>query len=250
MEFSDIHCHIMPYVDDGATDLDEAMELLEAQQRQSVNVLCLTPHCREEMFSTSDEQIRRGFDRLRRELQRREMPIELHLGREYYYDSAFLDLLEQGNVIPLGESNVLLVEFDSNASENRMRQAVDAVMSCGYRILIAHIERYHIVQEDPTAAQRLRERGGLIQVNAGSILGDEGWRTKKTAMYLLKKQAVFAVASDAHGMEFRPPKLKKCADYLRWRISRDYAERIFRTNPLSILQMTMKEQNHAESYVD
>lgn len=232
----DIHCHILPYVDDGAFDLDVALELLETEADQGVTQICLTPHLRQEMFETTDNKIRSVFERLQQTVEEEEIPIVLHLSREYYYDANFRKILASGQVIPMG-GRVLLVEFSYNSDFAVLEEAAQAVFAAGYEPMFAHVERYRAIQKEPELAFRLMEQGVRLQVNAGSILGTDGRYEKKTARYLLKNLSVFAVASDTHDPRFRAPNLAKCRKFLEKKFSRDYAEELLYTNPLSILSL-------------
>ena len=82
----DIHCHLLPYVDDGAEDLDEAVELLEEQHKQGVTTICFTPHLRTDMFESPDEKIIRQFERLDRIQRENGFGMSLYLSREYHCD--------------------------------------------------------------------------------------------------------------------------------------------------------------------
>lgn len=232
----DLHCHILPYVDDGAFDMDVALELLEMEAEQGVTQICLTPHLRSEMFETPDKKILAMYDRLRQTAEENGIPVVLNLSREYYYDPQFRRALSAGQVIPMG-GQVLLVEFSYNSDFSVLEEAAQAVFAAGYQPMFAHVERYRVIQKNPDLVERLMDMGVRIQVNAGSILGSDGRYEKKTARYLLKNFLVFAVASDAHDPRSRVPNLGKCWKFLEKKFSRDYAEELLYTNPLSIFSL-------------
>lgn len=232
----DIHCHILPYVDDGAFDMDVALELLEEEADQGVSRICLTPHLRQDMFETPDKKILTIFERLKKTVEEEEIPIALNLSREYYYDANFHRCLSSGQVIPLG-GKVLLVEFSYSTDYRLLEEAALDVLAAGYQPMFAHVERYYAIQENPELAERLLALGVRLQVNAGSILGSDGRHEKKTARYLLKKNYVFAVASDTHDPRFRAPNLGKCSRFLEKKFGREYAQKLLHDNPLSILSL-------------
>ena len=84
--------------------------------------------------------------------------------------------------------------------------------------------------------QELKDMGALIQVNAGSVLGEEGWKLKKFCLELMKKDLIDFIASDTHNTSDRKLNLKKCASYVTKKMGKQYAERIFFNNPLNILK--------------
>ena len=234
-ELADIHCHILPYVDDGAEHLEEMEELLSEQARQGVRVVCATPHLREGMFNASDEEIRQQYRRARSYVREQRLPIYLCLSREYYCDKRFLALVEEGRVLPMGREKTLLVEFSGRHSAETIVRSLEKVMGAGYRPLAAHVERYPAVQAEPELVQRMRELGAKIQMNAGSVLGREGWRQKRLSWELLRRGMVDVVASDAHGPQHRPVELGECAHKIEHKLGEAYARKVLWETPLQIV---------------
>ncbi len=226
----DLHCHLLPYVDDGAHDLEEAEKLLALEAEQGVTELCLTAHLRREMFGTPDEQLQRQYERLKPMAE--EKGLTLHLSREYHWDEQTLEKLQAGEVLPIGK-NVLLTEFSSMHSAEQIFRAAGEIREYGYIPLIAHAERCPAIGPEEAAA--LRDEGALIQVNADAVLGYDGRGAKKLVWLLLKAGAVDVIASDAHDTEFRPPRMRECFARIAKKLDRETAERLMRTNPARIL---------------
>lgn len=233
----DLHCHLVPFVDDGAANLDEALELLYMEQEQGVQEICVTPHLRDGMFMTDDEKVRYNFQRISRLCEDEELGLKLHLSREYYYDDAFVERLPTGAVIPMGNTRkTLLMEFSYYSELDELVDAAEFVQQEGYRPLFAHVERYFPFQDDPIgAAQTLKDAGALLQLNADSILGLDGRREKRASRELLKKHLADVVASDAHETSIRVPHLEKCRKFLEKKFGREYAMLLLHDNPISIL---------------
>ena len=232
---TDIHCHILPCVDDGAETTDEALELLRSEIEQGVDTVCLTPHLRKKMFISSDETIKKAFEKLKAAAAAAELPVELYLSREYHYDSGLLEKLESGELLPMGQERVLLVEFANLTTYREMLEAVRFVQSCGYKPLIAHVERYAAVQKSPDSIGALIKQGALIQINADSVIGRCGLVMKFTCRYLLKHDMVNVVASDAHDTQMRAVRMKDCEAYISKHYGSEKAEQLLNTAPLSIL---------------
>lgn len=231
----DVHCHILPYVDDGAENMDEALDLLFMEAAQGVSEICLTPHLRSGMFTSSDEKVILQFERLKQRVNTEGIPIQLFLSREYFYDTAFLEILEQKTALAMGSRNVVLVEFHYSVSSDTLLSAAQHIRQTGYQPLFAHLERYECIQNQPSIALDLINTGTMIQVNADSILGLEGRKKKNTSHWLLKNHCVFIVASDAHDTRFRVPHLKKCETCLDRLIGREYRTQLLYRNPLLLL---------------
>ena len=232
---ADIHCHILPYVDDGAEHLEEMQQLLTEQARQGIRLVCATPHLRQGMFNASDEEIKHQFQRARHFIRTQKLPIYLCLSREYHCDDRFMTLLEQGRVLPMGKENTLLIEFSGRHSIDFICSRLQKVMQAGYRPLVAHAERYPAVRAGTAQAERLIKLGAMIQINAGSVLGREGWRQKQFCWELMRRDMVHVVASDAHGPQYRPVELGACAHKIEQKMGQAYAQKVLWDDPLKIV---------------
>ncbi|MBR3243113.1 MAG: capsular biosynthesis protein [Parasporobacterium sp.] len=239
---ADIHCHILPYVDDGAQEKEESRKLLKMQFEQGVRTVCCTPHLRKGMFETPDEEIFEQFERFRERAGALRKRMRFYLSREYFCDSSFISRLERDEVIPLGDSRFLLTEMSSQYSEEQIFDYVKIILKNGYRPLIAHVERYPSITKSPIQIQDLIDTGALIQVNAGSILAREGYKQSAWCKKLLKEGLVHVVASDSHDSESRPPEMDKVCDYISKKFGEDYARELLRINPLTILNVPRKKK--------
>ena len=231
----DLHCHILPYVDDGAFRKEESGILLEMLYRQGVRAVCATPHLRKGMFETPDEDIQKQF---RRFLEREEQwrgKISLFLSREYHCDELLLEKLDRREVLPLGNGSSLLIEFSQAHSEGDMHRYISIVKEHGFRPLIAHVERFPVLMESTAQIRALIEQGADLQMNAGSILGREGLRQANWCKKLLKEELITVVGSDAHDPEDRPPELDRCKSFLARKFGNAYAEDLMSRNPRRVL---------------
>lgn len=234
MKLADIHCHIVPYVDDGASVLKEAAALVQSQYSQGIRVICATPHLRKSMFESSDEEIARQFARLKNTCESRFEGLEMFLSREYHCDKLLKERLKQNEILPLGNGNTLLIEFSSRHTRDQIDEYINLVQSCGYRPLIAHVERYPAVMAK-NQIRELIEMGARIQVNAGSVLGREGLRKRFFVRSLLKEHLVDVVASDCHDTENRPCELALAMEVIRKKAGSDYARKVLWDNPRMLL---------------
>lgn len=236
LELVDLHCHLMPFVDDGAYNEEECLELLRREAAQGVRTICLTPHLRADMFETTDEEIIHHFALVRDLVREAELPLRLYHSREYHYDRIFRKRLQEGTLRPLGEGDTLLVEFGARVSEEELLEAIARVKSFGYVPMIAHVERTEPLQRDWAFARTLREAGALLQLNAGSVLGREGLRQKLLCRKLLQNDLPSVIASDAHDIRIRVPELDLCAQHLEAKYGRGLAKRLMNSKPIAILE--------------
>ena len=154
---------------------------------------------------------------------------------EMMANGTLFDRLQSGDVQPLGESQFLLVEFDPLDSSEWCAAATEHIRKYGYVPLIAHPERYVILQNEPWRAELWTERGAALQVTRSGIFGAFGRRAAETARVLLERDLAFCVASDGHGTAYRRPILEDVNAWLTERFGAAYAERMLHENPRRIL---------------
>ena len=233
MNLIDIHCHILPKVDDGPDSVEESLKILKDMKRQGIKHVIVTPHYRPEMFEPSMKRVIYSYRHLRDIAY--EMGVSMSLGCEYYRNEQIIDHMDNRKRPSMAGSRYVLIEFSMNDLFPTIRNYVYELITHGYQPIIAHAERYFCCQK-MEKIQELKDMGALIQVNAGSVLGEEGWKLKKFCLDLMKKDLVDFVASDTHNTSDRKLNLKKCASFVTKKMGKQYAERIFFNNPLNILK--------------
>lgn len=229
----DVHCHILPGVDDGAGDMETAVQMLRMEYQDGVKTIILTPHYRRRMFEPKMEDILRGFEVLKG--RAREFGIDLYLGCEYHVNMDMVTVLEEGKRPTMAGSRYVLCEFSEGDTPSYIKERVYHLISHGYIPILAHIERYAALRKDLLLVEDLSELGCLTQVNAGSILGDDGFLVKRFCKKLMDYDLLDLVGSDAHDLKNRIPRMGACAEYLIKKEGKAYAEKILCENPARIL---------------
>ena len=236
MYFTDIHCHILPYVDDGAMVFDITKELLEEMFRQGTRNICCTPHLRRGMFETPDEEIIRQFKRVRTYAEERYGgQLHLFLSREYHFDQLFREKLTKGEILPLGNTRNLLVEFSHRHAFEEVEEAVQYVQRFRFTPVLAHVERYANAVCSVEGVRRLIQLGARIQVNASAVIGRGGYSESSTCKKLLREELVHVVASDAHDPEDRPPELEKAFAHINKKHGALASKALLDKNPIQYL---------------
>ena len=233
MNLIDIHCHILPKVDDGPDSVEESLKILKDMKRQGIKHVIVTPHYRPEMFEPSMKRVIYSYRHLRDIAYN--MGVSMSLGCEYYRNEQIIDHMDNRKRPSMAGSRYVLVEFSMNDLFPTVRNYVYELITHGYQPIIAHVERYFCCQK-MEKIQELKDMGALVQLNAGSVLGEEGWKLKLFCLDLMKKDLVDFIASDTHNTSDRKLNLKKCASYVTKKMGKQYAERIFFNNPLNILK--------------
>lgn len=231
MSYIDLHAHVLPGVDDGAETLEASLMMLRMASEHGTKALAVTPHG----AGVTKTQYLGKFERLKAAAARESLPVKLFFGMEMMADGTLFDRLQSGDVQPLGESRFLLVEFDPLDSSEWCAAATEHIRKYGYVPLIAHPERYVILQNEPWRAELWTERGAALQVTRSGIFGAFGRRAAETAQVLLERDLAFCVASDGHGTAYRRPILEDVSAWLTEHFGAAYAERMLHENPRRIL---------------
>lgn len=228
--FIDIHTHILPGVDDGAADMQEACDLARMARQDGTEVLFLTPHYRGDYGDYSPQRMQEVFLQLQEQVAREVPDIQLYLGTEIRYDSDVPEKLSQGALLSMGGSDFVLLEFGRQALKSQILMGVMEMVRYGYTPIIAHAERCETFRTFPALADEVVNLGGYIQVNADSIMGAQGFAVKRFAHKLLKSRKVHFVATDSHDSQKRPPLLNKCYLRVSKKYGAEYANRVFCEN--------------------
>ena len=233
MQLADIHCHLLPDVDDGPKTYEETVCLLDRMADEGVKMVIVTPHYRLGMFQAPMREIWNKYQKVKKTA--REKGILLFLGCEFYRSSVAVPVLRDRKRPSMAGSSYVLIEFSPQDVYQTIRNQVYELKIHGWIPIIAHIERYECCSRNWELVKELSKLGAKIQVNAGAIMGKQGRSVRKFCKKLLDESLVDYIASDTHDEVYRPPNLKKCAGYIERRYGKEYAHRIFIDNPKKIL---------------
>ena len=228
----DIHCHILPGVDDGAWDLEAAVEMARIAVRCGVSRIIATPHFKGVPGSLAQmPEIFRQVQRLRKAIEEEKLELDLLPGAEVLCVPQTLELARKEWLPTLGDSRYVLTEFYFDASAAFMDATLEELERLGYQPVVAHPERYGAVQRDPGLAREWFERGVVLQLNKGSVLGAFGHRAAETAERLLYRGRVHVIASDAHSPERRTTDLSGVREWCLEHLCREYTKLLLEENP-------------------
>lgn len=234
--FTDIHTHILPGVDDGAQDMSQARRLLRMAWENGTRTVFLTPHYRGKYKKHTPAKLRENFHWLRELLQDEFPDMRILLGSEVAYEADAPEAMVAGTVLTLNDSRYVLLEFQTTALRSQILAGVSETIRCGFTPIVAHIERYNILRRDPAFAEELREMGALLQLNADSVMGRNGFGIKHLCHKLLKAGLAQFIASDSHDQKHRPPTLRKCFLHIHKKYGPEYALALFHDNAQAIIE--------------
>jgi protein-tyrosine phosphatase len=205
----DLHCHLLPGVDDGAADLPTALTMAEQLAALGYEAICCTPHLPYSSLPTSTGQMERLRTDLASHLVEAGIPLALHLGAEHHIQDV-LERLGRDELVTYPRGDTFLLEFSHSGLPARLEELLFRCQLKGKLPVLAHLERYPEVQRDPTMAAGLRERGSLILINLTSLVGAWSREADRAARALLEADLVDAATTDLHG----PDEIDRVADGL------------------------------------
>ena len=234
-DFTDIHCHVLPGVDDGSRSYEESLEMLRIMYDEGIGTVILTPHYHGGHVEPSIEVIRSRFEKLKKAAAADETLrcMKLYTGCEVFYFPSVVEWLAEGRVATMAGSDYVLLEFGYSMDKRMIADGVNTVVSCGYRPIIAHIERYRKLVGDLRAVDEMIERGAYIQINSEAL--SEKHKIRSFATKMLKRDMVHFIATDAHDTKHRPPYLWNEAEYITKHYGKECCERLLVENPARLI---------------
>lgn len=233
--YYDIHCHILPHVDDGSRSTSMSRDMLRIAYANGIRHIVLTPHYTIGRFELTREEI---YDQYRLFLAKveEEFPdLEFFFGREIFFGEEVAELLQENVISTINDTDYALIEFHPTATASYIAQSLYKVENAGFTPVLAHIERYPDLLKNVKMIEQIIEGGAYIQVNASSIAGNLGGAVKRQIIRLMKKNLVHFVATDAHSNRSRGPYLEDCVRYLEKKLGSDYVEMLLVDNPAKML---------------
>ncbi len=195
---TDIHSHLLPFLDDGVDSYEESISILKALKEFGYERFVITPHVMFHKYNNSKHDILKIFEELKNRVLKESMDIELHVAAEYYLDEHFMELIEKEKLLTFSD-NYLLFELSFSASPLFLNDAIFVMQSKGYKPVLAHPERYVYMHNPVDKYIDLKNKGVLFQVNINSFDGYYSKPVKQMVERLFKVGYVDFVGSDAHG---------------------------------------------------
>lgn len=234
--YIDMHSHILPGVDDGAENIEEMKKMLKIAYDEGIRCIIATPHHHPRRGRENPEVLRQRARILREAAHAIDENFRIYLGTEIFYGQDIPEKIKKKQVLTMNRRNYVLVEFSPSDSFDYMRQGLSRLQMSGYEVILAHVERYSCIEENPYLAGELCDMGILLQVNAGSISGEGGRKLKKLVKILMDEDLVYCVGTDAHSAKHRAPHMKKAAAYVEKKYGEKYMRRIFFSNAREMLK--------------
>lgn len=229
----DIHCHILPGIDDGPTDITESIEMARIAAADGITIIVATPHLKDRVNLA--EKIISGVIKLNARLTELKIPVKILPGADVNVMVSLPSLKDY----TINGTSYILYEFPYTHMPGNSRQIIFNAMSSGLHPVITHPERNPSVIREPGIVIDLRAAGPLVQITADSLTGRFGPEAKECACYLLRKSAVDIIATDAHSPYDRKPVLSEGLQVAEKIVGKEAALRMVKSNPLAVIEGRM-----------
>ena len=197
---SDMHSHLIPGIDDGAKDMDQTIAMLAKFESLGYKKVVTTPHIMTDSFPNNHEIILSGLEKVKNEIKKVGIEIEIEAAAEYYFDETLMPKIKNKELLTFGD-NYVLVEFAFHSPPQFLDQLFFELKTHGYRPVIAHFERYLYYLGKIDKAEKWRSEGINIQINLNSLFGQYGPEVQKQAEKLIDEGQFDFVGTDCHRIE-------------------------------------------------
>ena len=234
----DLHCHLLPGIDDGPETMEEALALAAHAVRNGIVRAVVTPHIHVGRYRNELASITADLTRFRTELKRRNIPLELGLGGEVRLGEDIIAMVAEERIPYLGERDgyrIMLLELPHSHVPVGSDKFVGWLLKQKIRPMIAHPERNKDVHHDINKITPFVSMGCWLQVTAGAVAGNFGEPSRKRAVQLLERGWVAVLASDAHNLEHRPPELEPGRRAAAAIVGEEESWKLVRDTPLAIV---------------
>jgi protein-tyrosine phosphatase len=231
----DLHCHLLPGIDDGAPDLETALAMARIAAADGIRTIACTPHIYPGMYDNDAPGIRAAVARLQGILDAEGIALRLLEGADVHLDTDLAGAIRAGRVPTLGGSRYLLLEPPHHVAPPGFEQQVFGLMAAGIVPVITHPERLSWVEDHYDLFMRLVDRGAWMQLTAGALTGRHGRRPLYWSERFVKDGKAHLLATDAHDTRRRPPLLAEGRDVAAGWIGDEEAAHLVSTRPAGIV---------------
>lgn len=231
----DLHCHILPGIDDGSRSLEMSLEMARMAVDDGIEVTACTPHIYPGLYMNDAAGITAARDALQRSLDEHGIPLKLTIGADVHLVPGLIDGIRDGRVPCLHGTRYLLLEPSHHVAPPHFEDSVFSLVAAGYVPVITHPERLTWVEDHYDVFGRLVRQGAWMQITAGALTGTFGQRAKYWGERFLGEGLTHIIATDAHSAGRRAPVMSKAREIAERMLGREEAELLVRGRPQKIL---------------
>lgn len=230
----DIHCHVLPEIDDGATSLEESIAMCRAAAADGIKTIVATPHMFNGTYASPEKET--VLQKIAMVMNGCQSCVNIVPGAEVRFSyEIFQEIGIPGARIRLNEGSYMLLEFPFRSIPANIEKAIFEILKGGVTPVIAHPERNKKIQENPVILGNLVERGALAQLDAASLSGGFGRETLNLAKRIIEAGFAHFIATDAHHQDRRRPLLSRSAVIAADWVGEEYARAMVEANPEALV---------------
>ena len=231
----DIHCHILPGIDDGPTEWAESLKMCDMAVRDGIRTIVATPHMNNGHYSNSKETIIKKIEELRERINGR-FELDIFLGADVHVSFDLVERLKSKEIPTINNKGYVLLELPHELLPPNIESLIFNIKVMGITPIITHVERTLWIKKHFQSLKKLVDMGALLQITAMSITGEFGRSAKHWSEKLLKEKLVHIIASDGHSINRRPPIMSKALNVASSIVGRDEAYAMVNDTPLKVIK--------------
>ncbi|MGA1869180.1 MAG: tyrosine-protein phosphatase [bacterium] len=220
----DIHCHILPGMDDGAENLEESIQMCSLASRDGIKTIVATPHTMNGVYINNCQLIKKSVNNLNIVLNNNNIDVVIIPGAEVHVNYNLKELLNQGSAMTINDDNkYILLELPVYIVPPKIEEQIFQLKLEGITPIISHPERNMAIQNNLNLIYKMIKQGALMQLTALSLTGEFGTAAQKCAFAMLSLNYAHIIASDAHSGGMRAPRLSRGFEVASRIVGEDYA---------------------------
>jgi protein-tyrosine phosphatase len=231
----DLHCHMLPGVDDGAPDLHTALGMARTAAADGIETIACTPHFMPGVYDNGAEDVRARVTSFNAALAKAGIVIAAVTGADAHVRPDFVQCLREGRILTINDSRYVLVEPPHHIKPPKLEELLFEIVMADYVPILTHPERLGWIEHHYATVRQLARNGVWMQVTGGSLTGRFGRRVQYCAERLLSEGLVHILATDAHNLSSRPPLLAEARAVAERLIGVEEANHLVTTRPRHIL---------------
>lgn len=197
----DMHSHLLPGIDDGVSTLEEALQIVRNLQALGYRRIITTPHVMSDAYRNTPEIINKKLDELKKYLLENDITIPVSAAAEYYLDESLFRMIETNQPLLTFGEKYLLFETNFITEPFNLKEFIFLATTKGYKLILAHPERYLYLQNNLEKVQDLLDRGVLLQMNISSLTGYYSKPVQRMAYKLIDRKMIHWMGSDCHHLQ-------------------------------------------------
>lgn len=210
--FVDIHCHLLPAIDDGSPDWETTLAMAQMAVAEGTKTIIVTPHQLGNFAHNRGDDIRARTVQLQEVLDQHDVALQVMPGGDVRIEAGMLEGLANGEVMSLGDLRKHVLLELPHELYFPLEGVLTSLLRLGMTGILSHPERNRGLLREPELLLNLVEGGCLMQVTAGSLMGTFGQKSQDLSHWMLKNGLVHFISTDAHGIKSRRPLMRRAFD--------------------------------------